>query len=51
MRGEPVAPVEKVQETSKTGTKTTFWPDPEIFTETTVIDADVVSNRLREMAF
>ena len=51
MRGEPVAPVEKVKETDKTGTKTTFWPDPEIFTETTEIDADVVSNRLREMAF
>ena len=51
MRGEPVAPVEKIKETDKTGTKTTFWPDPEIFTETTEIDADVVSNRLREMAF
>ena len=51
MRGEPVAPVEKTKETNKTGTKTTFWPDPEIFTETTEIDADVVSNRLREMAF
>lgn len=51
MRGEPVAPVEKGEATSKTGTKTTFWPDPEIFTETTEIDSDVIANRLREMAF
>ena len=51
MRGEPMTPVEKVMETDKTGTKTTFWPDPEIFTETTVIDCDVIANRLREMAF
>lgn len=51
MRGEPVAPVEKLGATDKTGTKTTFWPDPEIFTETTEIDNDVIANRLREMAF
>ncbi|MBP3925180.1 DNA topoisomerase (ATP-hydrolyzing) subunit B [bacterium] len=51
MRGEPLSPVEKIAETDKTGTKTTFWPDPEIFTETTVIDCDVIANRLREMAF
>ena len=51
MRGEPLAPVEKGEATDKTGTKTTFWPDPEIFTETTTIDKDVIANRLREMAF
>ena len=51
MRGEPLAPVEKVKPTDKTGTKTTWWPDPEIFTETTEIDCDVIANRLREMAF
>lgn len=51
LRGEPTTPVEKVKETDKTGTKTTFWPDPEIFTETTHIDRDVIANRLREMAF
>jgi DNA gyrase subunit B len=38
-------------ETDQTGTKTTFWPDCEIFTETTRIDREVVSRRLREMAF
>lgn len=51
LRGEPVSPVEKIRETDKTGTKSTFWPDPEIFTETTEFDRDVISNRLREMAF
>lgn len=51
MRGEPMAPVEKGEATEKTGTKTTWWPDPEIFTETTEIDCDVIANRLREMAF
>ena len=47
MRGEPLAPVEKGETTDKTGTKTTFWPDPEIFTETTVIDKDVIANLLQ----
>lgn len=51
MRGEPSTSVEKCRETDKTGTKTTFWPDPEIFTETTEIDADTIKNRIREMAF
>ena len=50
-RGEPNSPVSKVRETDKTGTKTTFWPDPEIFKETTEIDRDVIAARLREMAF
>ena len=51
MRGEPLTSVEKGEATDKTGTKTTFWPDPEIFTETTAVDKDVISSRLREMAF
>ncbi len=51
LRGEPVCQVEKIRETDVTGTKTTFWPDPEIFTETTIVDADIIGNRLREMAF
>lgn len=50
-RGEPNTPVQKTRETDKTGTKTRFWPDPEIFKETTHIDRDVISSRLREMAF
>ena len=51
LRGEPTAPVEKTVPTTKTGTKSTFWLDPEIFTETTDIDVDVVATRFREMAF
>lgn len=51
LRGEPTSQVEKTKETDKTGTKTTFWPDPEIFTETTEIDNDTIANRIREMAF
>ncbi len=51
LRGEPATPVEKTVPTTKTGTKSTFWLDPEIFTETTEIDVDVVATRLREMAF
>ncbi len=51
LRGEPLAPVEKTVPTTKTGTKSTFWLDPEIFTETTEIDVDVIATRFREMAF
>ena len=51
LRGEPTSQVEKTLPTTKTGTKSTFWLDPEIFTETTEIDVDVVATRLREMAF
>jgi len=50
MRGVPQHDVEKVGDTHTTGTRTTFWPDAEIF-ETTIIDSDVISTRLREMAF
>lgn len=35
----------------KTGTKITFLPDREIFTETTVFDFDILKIRMREMAF
>lgn len=49
-RGVPKHPVTQGIATDKTGTKTTFWPDADIF-ETTVMDGEVISNRLREMAF
>ncbi|GGG08302.1 DNA topoisomerase (ATP-hydrolyzing) subunit B [Paenibacillus aceti] len=35
----------------ETGTKTTFHPDPEIFTETTVFDYNTLLMRIRELAF
>jgi DNA gyrase subunit B len=50
MRGVPQGDVQRVGETASHGTKTTFWPDSEIF-ETTVMDPDTLSTRLREMAF
>ena len=49
-RGVPNGGIQKMGETSRTGTKTTFWPDGDIF-ETTEMDGDVLSTRLREMAF
>jgi DNA gyrase subunit B len=49
-RGDPLAPLEQTGETKKRGTKITFMPDEEIF-ETTEISFDVLSQRLREMAF
>ncbi len=36
---------------NETGTKVTFLPDKEIFTETTIFDFDILKVRLREMAF
>ena len=50
-RGKAVTKLEVIGESKKTGSKTTFWPDPEIFTETTVFDFDTLEHRLREMAF
>jgi len=49
-RGDPQAPLEVVGETKKRGTKITFMPDEEIF-ETTEYSFDVLSQRLRELAF
>jgi DNA gyrase subunit B len=50
VRGIPQHDVERVGDTHTTGTRTAFWPDGDIF-ETTEIDGDVISARLREMAF
>ncbi|MGB8362027.1 MAG: DNA topoisomerase (ATP-hydrolyzing) subunit B [Acidimicrobiia bacterium] len=41
----------KTRPIKKTGTTIRFWPDPEIFTDTTEFDYDVVVSRLRETAF
>ena len=49
-KGKTVTPLEVIGESKKTGSKTTFWPDPQIF-ETTVFDYDTLQHRLREMAF
>ena len=49
-RGEPQAPLEVTGTTRRRGTKVTFMPDEEIF-ETTEFSFDVLSQRLRELAF
>jgi DNA gyrase subunit B len=49
-RGDPQAPLEMSGETKKRGTKITFMPDEEIF-ETTEFSFDILSQRIREMAF
>ena len=52
-RGHVCYPLKEIGECpkEKTGSKITFLPDKEIFTETTVFDFDVLKIRLREMAF
>src|SRR5690625_569276 len=43
--------IKVIGETDITGTIITFKPDEEIFTESTEFDYDILSNRLRELAF
>lgn len=50
-RGKTVTPLTVVGESKKTGSTSIFWPDPEIFTETTEFDYETLQHRLREMAF
>ncbi|MBR5259350.1 MAG: DNA topoisomerase (ATP-hydrolyzing) subunit B [Eggerthellaceae bacterium] len=52
-RGITVDKLHKVGSTreTNTGTIVTFWPDPEIFTDTTVYDYDTLAARFREMAY
>jgi len=49
-RGERTGPVTKMGTTTRTGTKTTFKPDPQIFPQTK-FNWDTLANRLRELAF
>jgi DNA gyrase subunit B len=49
-RGVPTGPLEMTGHTDRRGTKVTFKPDETIF-ETTVFSFDVLSQRLRELAF
>ncbi len=49
-RGAPEGPARRLGATSKTGTKTTFRPDPDIF-QTVVFIYDTLAKRLQELAF
>ena len=50
-RGNAVCDMKIIGDTEATGTLIRFKPDPEIFTETTEYDFDVLERRLRESAF
>ena len=50
IRGKPEAGVQEIGTSDIRGTKTTFKPDAEIL-ETLDFDYDIISNRLRELAF
>ena len=50
-RGEYKEPLKIIGETDKTGTSVKFKADPEIFTESTEYDYDILLTRLREQAF
>ena len=50
MRGNPVESVKVIGDADYTGTKVTFWPDAEIFTET-VYKYSTLAARLRELAY
>ena len=50
-RGKVTQPITVVGDTDKHGTVVTFQPDPEMFTDTTVYDYDILHTRMREEAF
>ena len=50
-RGIADGPLEKVGPAASTGTTVTFKPDPEMFTESTEYDYDILLTRLREESF
>jgi len=49
-RGVPQARLKQVGKTKKTGTKTTFWPDDDIF-DATEYDFETLTQRMRELSF
>ncbi|MBO1514969.1 MULTISPECIES: DNA topoisomerase (ATP-hydrolyzing) subunit B [Metabacillus] len=50
-KGVPAADLKVIGESDVTGTITHFKPDPEIFTETTEYEYEILANRIRELAF
>lgn len=49
--GKTKEKLHKISSAKHTGTTVTFWPDPEIFQETTVYDYNTLAARFREMSF
>ena len=50
-KGKTTEKLHEVGRSRKTGTTVTFWPDPDIFTDTCIYDFETLQNRFREMAF
>ncbi len=50
-RGEPLAPLARIGDSSRTGTRIRFKPDAEIFGEVIEFNFDTLSQRLRELSF
>ena len=50
-RGKSLYPVKQIGETTKRGTIVTFYPDSQIFTQTTEFTYDTLSARMRELSF
>ncbi|HET8865324.1 MAG TPA: DNA topoisomerase (ATP-hydrolyzing) subunit B [Gracilimonas sp.] len=50
-KGATTIPLSVKGKSDKTGTKISFTPDPEIFTQTTEFKFDIIAERMRELAF
>ncbi len=50
-RGKTISPMSVIGNTKNTGTKITFVPDPDIFVTTREFKYEILSKRLRELAF
>jgi len=50
-RGAPTSRLRRIKASAKSGTIVTFWPDPEVFTDTVDFKRDVLAERLQEQAF
>ncbi len=50
-RGKVTKKLTKGKATTKTGTRVRFWPDPEIFIETLVLERKILAERMQELAF
>jgi len=50
-QGKTISKLSIIGQTKKSGTKISFKPDPEIFTETRTFQYDILAKRLRELSF
>ncbi len=49
-KGVPDGPIQQEEATEETGTRVSFWPDPEIFSQTEY-SYEILATRLRELSF